>query len=203
MKPKLFLFLGLLATGSLFAQLPQLKINSGHADKVNSVCFSPDDKYIASGSNDKTVKLWDVATGKELRTFTATDDIVNVMFSPDGKYLYCTCRYSAVVRFEISTGQVFEFGERSSHFAIPTKDDRFIVVDHSSTEGNRIALIDSKSGELRKFPVGHLDYIWCASLSPDGRYVASGSGDKTVKLWDIATGAEVRTFRGIAMKLGL
>lgn len=202
MKPKLFFLLGLLAAGQLLAQAPQLKINSGHADMVNSVCFSPDDKYIASGSSDKTVKLWDVSTYKELKTFTANDEITSVMFSPDGKYLYCTCRYNGAVRFEISTGKAFELSKWSSHFTIPTKDDRSIIVDQLATEGSQIALIDSKSGEIRKFPVGHLDYIWCASLSPDGRYVASGSGDKTVKLWDMATGAEIRTFRGHHDKVG-
>ena len=87
MKTYSLFLLALLNGGLLLAQVPELKINSGHADMVNSVCFSPDDKYVASGSEDKTIKLWDVATGKELKTFTDADKIYSVAFSADGKFI--------------------------------------------------------------------------------------------------------------------
>ena len=60
----------------------------GHEDSVSSVSFSPDSKTLASGSADKTIKLWNLETGKEIRTLKEHEDSVSsVSFSPDGKTL--------------------------------------------------------------------------------------------------------------------
>ncbi|NCS22947.1 MAG: protein kinase, partial [Microcystis aeruginosa G11-06] len=64
------------------------KTLTGHSDRVWSVVYSPDGRYLASGSDDKTIKIWEVATGKELRTLTGHSDWVeSVVYSPDGRYL--------------------------------------------------------------------------------------------------------------------
>ncbi|MFM6515812.1 MAG: WD40 repeat domain-containing protein, partial [Microcystis panniformis] len=61
---------------------------TGHSGVVLSVAYSPDGRYLASGSQDKTIKIWEVATGKELRTLTGHSGWVNsVVYSPDGRYL--------------------------------------------------------------------------------------------------------------------
>jgi WD40 repeat protein len=60
----------------------------GHSGNVESVAFSPDDKYLASGSKDKTVKLWSVESQKEITTLQGhSSSVKSVAFSPDGKYL--------------------------------------------------------------------------------------------------------------------
>jgi len=61
---------------------------TGHTSLVNSVAFSPDGRLLASGSSDKTIKLWDVATGSEVRTLKGhTHYVLSVAFSPDGRLL--------------------------------------------------------------------------------------------------------------------
>src|SRR5688572_10547529 len=70
--------------GLAFEIQPQL----GHTGYVTSVVYSPDGLYLASASTDDTVKLWEVSSGKELRTFRGhTDDVRSIAFSPDGKYI--------------------------------------------------------------------------------------------------------------------
>ena len=66
----------------------ELATFQGHSESVYSVMYSPDGKTLASGSRDNTIKLWDVATGKELVNFPGhTDSVSPVVFSPDGKIL--------------------------------------------------------------------------------------------------------------------
>jgi WD40 repeat protein len=60
----------------------------GHTDNVNSVVFSPDGQTLASGGEDRTIRLWNIATGELLRTFDKhTDWITTLVFSPDGRIL--------------------------------------------------------------------------------------------------------------------
>src|SRR5437868_14313467 len=81
--------LGLLPVSSLSAQEPKLRATlQGHTGEVVSVAFSPDSKTLASASYDGTLKLWEVATGKELATLGEYKGCLGcVAFSPDGKDL--------------------------------------------------------------------------------------------------------------------
>ncbi|WP_416235696.1 WD40 repeat domain-containing protein [Nodularia sp. UHCC 0506] len=69
------------STGKLICTL------SGHSHSVNSVAFSRDGQFLASGSWDNTIKLWNVATGKEIHTLSHFDHVYSVAFSPCGAWL--------------------------------------------------------------------------------------------------------------------
>jgi WD40 repeat protein len=78
----------------------------GHTDGVYSVAFSPDGKVLASGSRDKTIKLWEVATGKELPSFSGhTNSVSSVAFSPDGKVLASGSEDKRIKLWEVATGK--------------------------------------------------------------------------------------------------
>ena len=71
-----------------------------------SISFSPDGRYLASGSRDKTVKLWDVSSGREIKTLTGhSDDVRSVSFSPDGSYLASGSSDKTIKLWDVSSGR--------------------------------------------------------------------------------------------------
>ena len=160
-----------------------------------SVAFSPDGTRLASGSLGGTVRLWDVATGDELRWFTGhTDDVHSVAFSPDGTRLASGSNDGTVRLWDVATGN--ELRRFTGHTdwvnSVAFSPDGTRLASGSWDE--TVRLWDVATGdELRRFE-GHTSYVLSVAFSPDGTRLASGSLDDTVRLWDVATGDEVRRF---------
>jgi WD40 repeat protein len=99
--------LSLVATSPLSAHRPTLQATlEGHTDFVRSVAYSPDGKTPASGSKDETIKLWDVATGKERATLGGDKGPVeSVAYSPDGKTLASGSYDQTIKLWDVATGK--------------------------------------------------------------------------------------------------
>src|SRR5436309_15637408 len=80
-------------------------IYHGHSDKVFAVAWSPDGRYIASGSKDKTVQVWDVATGKTLLTYRDHYEVQSVAWSPDGRRIASASVDKTVQEWHVATGE--------------------------------------------------------------------------------------------------
>src|SRR6266542_1276626 len=87
-----------------WAQQPELVVQAGHADEVTSVAFGLDGKIVASGSRDNTIKLWEVATGRELRTLRHSSSVRSVAFSVDGRTL-ASGGGGTIKLWEVATGR--------------------------------------------------------------------------------------------------
>ncbi|ELS47155.1 tyrosine kinase family protein [Microcystis aeruginosa FACHB-905 = DIANCHI905] len=187
-------FISYLSSGS-FLYLD--KTLTGHSGKVESVVYSPDGRYLASGSSDNTIKIWEVATGRELRTLTGHYSFVrSVVYSPDGRYLASGSSDNTIKIWEVATEK--EFRKLTGHSNIVwsvvySPDGRYLA---SGSYDKTIKIWEVATGrELRTLAV-HTDLVSSVVYSPDGRYLASGSWDNTIKIWEVATGRELRTLTG-------
>ena len=163
-----------------------LKRFIGHTDDVWCVCFSPDGKYIASGSDDNTVKLWEVESGKEIRTLTGhTDDVESVSFSPDGKYIASGSDDNTVKLWEVESGkEIRTFTGHTGYVQSVSfsPDGKYIA---SGSWDKTVKLWEVESGKEIRTLTGHTNDVESVSFSPDGKYLATVSYDDTVILWDI------------------
>jgi serine/threonine protein kinase len=155
-------------------QLREIFTLIGHSHAVKSVAFRPDGQILASGSWDKTVKLWDVNTGKEICTLTGHQLQVNsVAFSPQGQLLASASFDRTVSLWKLLSAEVL-LKSQLSREQFKNRPDCTLV------------------GNLS----GHAWAVLTVAFSPDGKILATGSDDNTIKLWEVNTGQVITTLLG-------
>ena len=167
-----------------------------HSSAVLSVSFSTDGKTLASGSDDKTIKIWDVTTGKEIRTLNGhSDGVESISFSPDGKTLASGSRDNTIKLWDITTGEEIHTlpGHSSPVESISFSPDGKTLA--SGSYDKTIKLWDVTTGKEIRTIKGDSSLVLSVSFSPDGKTLA-GSSDNTIKLWDMTTGKEIHTLPG-------
>jgi WD40 repeat protein len=178
---------------------PELRINERHGCTVHSVAFSPDGKTLASAHNDSTIQLWDVKTGRLIRSFTGhTGHVPVIVFSPDGKTLAGGSPDQTVKLWEVSSGRFIRAftGHRDSVYSVAFSPNGKTLA--SGSHDQTVKLWDVSSGRLIRSFEGHKSYVHAVAFSPDGKTLASGSYDHTLKLWDVSSGRFIRPFEGHA-----
>ena len=147
---------------------PILRIDSGgHKAKVQELMFTNDSRYLVSASDDKTVRVWDLDTGRTVRTIRgqiggrSVGKIYCAALSPDNKLL--------------ATGGWMTGGEESGH---------------------HVRLHDFRTGEIVALLYGNNNVVHTVAFSPDGRYLATGGHDKTVRIFNIREKRQVAVMEG-------
>jgi WD40 repeat protein len=151
------------------AAQPHLVLNSdGHTARVARMLFTPDDKRIVSVSNDKSIRIWDVASGETTSILRPPiglgleGELLAGAISHDGKYL--------------AAG-----GDTAG---LPTGS-------------KAVYLIDLDSGRIERLFDGHLSSILTLDFSPDDKHLVSGAGDRTARIWNVANGASEHVLGGL------
>ena len=169
----------------------------GHTGPVTSVAFSKGGKWIASASDDMTLKLWDgMGERKCLRTFNGHEsNVKSVAFSPGGNRIVTGSWDKTLILWSAVNGEkIRTFNGHST----PVWSVAFSPTGQQIVSGGEdgIKLWDAHSGrELLSFS-GHSDTVTSVAFSPSGREIVSGSDDMTIKVWDSVSGSELRTLSG-------
>ncbi len=171
----------------------------GHSSFVNSLAISPDGKTLASGSWDKTIKIWNLETGELIGTLTGHSDRVNsVTISGDGKMLASGSSDETIKFWNLQSGELLcTFPGHSMEVNSVAISPNGQVIASSGGADNTIKLWNLRTGKLLRTLRGHLDNVNAVVFSPDGKILASGSSDATSKVWDVESGKLLRTLSGL------
>lgn len=184
----------ILVAAMAFAE-PELYFSTGHSQQVNAICYSPDGKYIASGSDDNTVKLWNSETAQELRTFKGHSARVHsVDWSPNGAYVASAATKDSVQIWEAKTGKVLYKIELDFPTSVKwSPNGKYFVATFGGEQGS-IRVYSTQNG--REIYCFNFSYATSANWSPDSKYIISG-GTNAIYKWDISTG---RMVNGLPVK---
>lgn len=168
----------------------------GHTDPVYSVAVSPDGKLLATGSFDKTAKLWDAATGQELRTLAGklghTNLVLGVSFSPDGSSLATVSTDNSLKIWDIANGKpasLFAHAAGVTRVAVST-DGKLVAA--GAADGT-IRIWTVLDGKLMQTLTGHTGAVVGLGFAPNGLTIYSAGADKSLRYWTAATGVSLGT----------
>lgn len=164
-----------------------------HHGMVNGVAYSPDGKRLASASSDRTVRIWEVATGRELLVFKGHKFEVNtVAFHPDGKRLASGGRGDLKIWDGTTGREILALGgvESANHLVF-SPDGKLLA-----TTNPQATTWDVATGKYLTILQEHPRRFNDVAFSPDGRFLATAMSNGTLRIWD-TTGREIRTLGSV------
>jgi len=155
------------------------------------MALSPDGRMLASSSWDKTVRIWDINSGKLLLTLKGHEDPICVAWSPDNQVIASGDYKDGTIRlWNLESGELLRIlkGHTGAILSITWSPGRNILA--SGSDDNTIRFWNADTGKTLKILTEQSSVVDCVAWSPDGRTLCSGSRDNTVRLWNAKTGKQ-------------
>jgi WD40 repeat protein len=160
----------------------------GHTNRIISVAFSPNGKQIVSGSNDRSIRVWEVETGDVLFKLIVdhTDRVLSVAFSPDGTRIVSGSNDLTIRVWDAATGKKVAGplkGHKKAVSSVAFSPDGNRIV--SGSDDRTVRVWDAQTGKEVCEPFeGHTEWIFAVAVSPDATKIALSSDHQTIRIWD-------------------
>jgi WD40 repeat protein len=174
-----------------------LHVIAAHRDLIYDLAFSPDGKHLASAGYDRLIKLWDITSGKEVRTLKDhSDTIYSLAFSPDGKLLASAAADRAVKVWDVAGGKrLYTLSDNTDWvYAVAWSPDGKRLAAGGVDKSIRVWEVSAAEGKLVQSVFAHEGPIIKLAYSADGQTLYSASEDRTVKAWDTARLTERKVY---------
>lgn len=171
----------------------------GHTGTVTGMCTTKDDKILVSVSEDSTIRVWDISTGREIRKIKNKFPLSSIAITADGKTIVTsdksTSEFAGLRTWDINTGRQLQF--------VYSKNGYMNTVVLSPDNSRLVTAGLTGKIEVYSFPLlkkiadfpGHSSWVNAAAISGDNRFFSTAGEDAAVKIWELSTGRLVKDFR--------
>jgi eukaryotic-like serine/threonine-protein kinase len=184
---------GSASSGAIEVSSALMESLAGHSDTVWAVALAPDDRTIASGGFDSTIKLWDLPTGTHRTLLGHSDAVRSVAITPDGQTLVSGSSDTTIKLWDLQSGELLQTlsGHSGPIWSVAVSADSQTIA--SGSYDGTVRVWDLQTGQLIHTLPEHYDSVWSVAISPDGKTLVSGSYDGTAKIWNLQTGELIRS----------
>ncbi len=173
---------------------PIMELKAGHSDTAYGLCFNPDGKMLATASADKFVKIWEVPSGKFIKSFEGhTHHVLDIGWAADGKLLASAGGDNTVKVWDFEKGEqartVQAHAKQVTRLLFVGKKNEFLTAGGD----NQVKMFNATNGGATKSFPGATDFIYAIGVNPEGTIVAAGGQEGVVRVYNGVSGALLKT----------